>query len=484
MNQLSSCEGRRDSALAIALLCVALFFSLTVPLSGDGPVFPVAFLLFCAAAVLYLVKEGALARPRLLWALLLPFLLSLTFPLFDAPLRMLSLCCAALFGALILFSASGCSGAYYRLILLPFCHFDRAAGAIGALFRKDGRRRKVLVLLLSLLVAVPLLVVAGALLSFDTAFGALTDRLLAHISFSPLQWFPRLILAALLFFCWFSLLFGLSHRQAVAPKPEGVRLGALPLIGVLTPLLLLYLLFFASQLLYFLDVSRQILPVSFSYADYARSGFFNLAAIALCNLVLTLLIRRFASRGPTAKVYALLLSGFTFPFILLALFKMWLYIGKFALTPMRVYVTVFLVALLLFFILLVASIFRERLRLFPAAVALSCLMLLGLSYGRCDRQIARYNIELSLRTGSELDWELLSSLSDDAVPEFFLLEGSSMQSEYNGRLVNTFQLLLDLRANRLIYSEQQNLDTRRAKALIPDYRHRADRFYQTYYYGE
>ena len=47
MNQLSSCEGRRDSALAIALLCVALFFSLTVPLSGDGPVFPVAFLQMC-----------------------------------------------------------------------------------------------------------------------------------------------------------------------------------------------------------------------------------------------------------------------------------------------------------------------------------------------------------------------------------------------------------------------------------------------------
>ncbi|MEG1405527.1 MAG: transglycosylase domain-containing protein [Alistipes sp.] len=203
-----------------------------------------------------------------------------------------------------------------------------------------------------------------------------------------------------------------------------------------------------------------------------RSGFWNLTLIACLNLGLIFLCDLFVKKCKTRTVLTLVLALMTLPFIGLSLLKMGLYIGKFALTPMRVYVALFLCALLLFFVFVIFNRFIPAVKLFPLGVAVLAALMLVIGYGGIDRTVAKYNIELAITRGTELDFHTLDALSDGAVPEFLSIPESITHTDYTTADAPTTrpmrEALLRSRERQLRVSAErgcQNLETARAAKL-------------------
>lgn len=212
---------------------------------------------------------------------------------------------------------------------------------------------------------------------------------------------------------------------AAASGPAAQRgwrfLGAVETFMVLGSVDLLFLVFVAVQFRYFFGGQTNITAAGFTYADYARRGFFELVAVAVFSLLLYLLLNAIMRRGSQRverwfTVLASVLVGSVLVILVSAFQRLLLYEGAYGFTQQRTYTHIFipwLAALLVGTIAL--QIFRREqwwggllvLVLFGFAASLALINIDGL--------IARENIARAVR-GEELDGYYLLELSDDALP--------------------------------------------------------------------
>jgi hypothetical protein len=105
------------------------------------------------------------------------------------------------------------------------------------------------------------------------------------------------------------------------------RISPLIICSALTPMLLIYLLFFIAQSAYFLSGFSSITPNGFIPSEYARQGFFELCAVSALNAViiaLTVLLTKRKENNvkiPSPNIVAVF-SFFTLALIVTALSKM------------------------------------------------------------------------------------------------------------------------------------------------------------------
>lgn len=187
-----------------------------------------------------------------------------------------------------------------------------------------------------------------------------------------------------------------------------------------TPICLLYVLFFISQAQYFLSAFTGSLPDGFTYSDYARRGFFELCAIAVINLAVLCFISLHSKKAGREKplmlkVYSLVLSIFTLILIATALSKMAMYIKEYGLTELRVYTSWFMLLLAAVFILVIIKQFRFEMKFAKHISIIFTVMFALLCFSRPESLIAKYNIEM-YESGylDELDKDALLDMSDDA----------------------------------------------------------------------
>ena len=171
-------------------------------------------------------------------------------------------------------------------------------------------------------------------------------------------WFYRLLCSLPVGAYVFGLLAGLGRetpermreRGAAAertlPKlrvvPQGIWIAALGIFSAL------YLTFFVVQGRYLFGAFTRTLPESFTVAEYARQGFFELCRVMAINFTLFWLVTRTARCESTPVRWmaaALLIESILFAVI--ALSKLALYIDCFGFTPKRLQST-WLVCVLLF----------------------------------------------------------------------------------------------------------------------------------------
>jgi hypothetical protein len=157
-----------------------------------------------------------------------------------------------------------------------------------------------------------------------------------------------------------------------------------------------------------------------SYAEYARSGFFELLAVAA--LVLPLLIvadralgRHMGSNGRWFRVLARTLLALLFVVILSALNRMRLYVAAYGLSEVRLYATAAMAYVAFLVSWLGVRLIRQRRRRFaPGALVAGYVALTGLNIVNPDALIVRVN--LSRVTSQPFDARYAASLSSDAVP--------------------------------------------------------------------
>jgi hypothetical protein len=172
---------------------------------------------------------------------------------------------------------------------------------------------------------------------------------------------------------------------------------------------------------------RVLETAGLTYAEYARSGFWQLLGASALSFAVVGLALRFA--GITTRREEVLLKSLLVLFCALtcvvlasALQRLQLYEDAFGLTRLRLLVetTIFWLATML--VLAVAAVLsrRGRARVTVVAVAVTALGFLAFSLSVPDRRIADRNIERWQETG-RLDVDYLSGLSADAAPELVAL---------------------------------------------------------------
>ena len=313
--------------------------------------------------------------------------------------------------------------------------FDTCIGALGEIGtpfadamwyvknKLDKKNSKYLYALIGLVVTIPLFIIVLLLLtSADIVFKNMADNVLSGFKFN------NIILTVWLVFFMFVASYGIlvllcrrPIKEEIKDKRTGEPLIAIPVATVLS---LLYILFSGVQILY-LFMGNMELPAGYTYAEYAREGFFQLLAVSVVNLIIVLLSLSYFRESKVLKAVLTVMSLCTFIMIASSAMRMIIYIQYYYLTFLRIFVLWALVVLTLLFGGIVISIFRKRFPLFRyCCVAVTCCYLL-LSFSHPDYWIAKVNVANVEREETQdsffkgepyADLHYLNDLCADAAP--------------------------------------------------------------------
>jgi len=334
-----------------------------------------------------------------------------------------------------------------EVLLLPFTAIANCMAGLldgfGFLRRmKFFRNEKVRHILLGVLIAVPLLIVVFALLtSADMIFSSWTETVLDYVFFSSNPY-----LACLLTIVIYAVAYGImaAASRMMAPKQTTVQTAhaggnekktnnSLTAITVTLLLTLVYLLFCGIQLYFLFGGGNVSLPDGFTYAEYARQGFFQLLAVTFLNILILMFCRKPAGESRMLRVILTVFSACTYVMIASAAMRMLLYVDAYSLSFLRILVLWFLGLNTLLVTGIILAIYRTKFPLFRYFVAVSAVCYIVLAYANVDYIIASYNTK-SQEKMEEIDIDYLTTLSSDAAPVLLPALNEIITAEKNGLL--------------------------------------------------
>jgi uncharacterized membrane protein YhdT len=211
-----------------------------------------------------------------------------------------------------------------------------------------------------------------------------------------------------------------SAKEPSAPLPAPPSLGIVEAACVLGGLCTLYATFVIAQFVALSGGGRHVLVThGLTYAQYARSGFFQLLACAAITLIVLLSVRACANPAhPVLIALAGMTVALTICIVIVAIRRLQLYEAVFGLTMLRLACLVVAVWIGIVFVLLGTTIHHRGLprQWFPAAVMLSGLIFIGLwSISNPASIVAQTNLHRA-EHGQRFDINQAASLGPDAVP--------------------------------------------------------------------
>ena len=373
---------------------------------------PVGPLLFFAAVFAWRTADGLLVLN--LFAMLSAFML-LALAVGGQPVDLVR----AGMGDFIFGGISiGLSGAVGTPILIAG---DRALSDRGA----RPRWRTAMAIARGALIAIPVLVVFGALL---TAADARFEQILATlVDIDFAETVGHIVFAG--FIGWVAG--GYLRAAAVADHPLGLPAGARPrrlalgmteLATVFGLIDALFLLFVAIQLPHLFGGAAHVQYIEgLTVAEYARSGFFELVTVAALVLPLLLVGAALVKPGSDRdwRVYRALSAGMIALVGLMvasALQRLTLYVASFGLSEGRVYATAAIVWLAIVFSLFASTVLRRRSGGFAFAAMISgWLVLVALDVANPQALVVRINAGRATAS-ARFDWKYAAALDADAAP--------------------------------------------------------------------
>lgn len=305
----------------------------------------------------------------------------------------------------------------------PFANFGRCPAAAVSAVRGSTGGRNLLYVLGGLLIAVPVTVTVAALLcSADHNMNRMIESLLFEPDEELIVLIPHLAFGALAGFWLFSLLYSnvtgknlpLFEQADCERSILGLRFLPNPMVyAAVTPICILYVMFFVSQFQYFLGGFTGELAENLTYAEYARKGFFELCWVCCINAAVIGVMSFCAKlcgvvKPMMLKVYTLFLSVSSLILAGTALAKMFLYIANYGMTQLRVYTTWFMLLLVILFVLVIIRQFRMNLHVCKIGFAAFTVMFGLLCFSRPDAWMTRYNAEMCLAGHlEELDTDMI-----------------------------------------------------------------------------
>lgn len=284
--------------------------------------------------------------------------------------------------------------------------------------------------LIGLAISVPLVLILLPLLSSaDMVFGKLVDKLPnLFVNVDAGEIIGRTLVALVIFFLSFSYLWSLGHKERpvdntmngiVLKTPEQKKVwDPVIIITVTVTVDILYVIFVVIQFAYLFG--KFGLPDGFTFAEYARSGFFELILVSLLNIALlavTLTYTKKSAAGLNLAFRALnsIMIGCTIVMLISAHYRMSLYEQAYGFTFLRIMTHAFMVFLLVLFVITLARVWIDRLPLLKPYIVAAVIAFTVVNYINVDEMIAKNNVERYYTT-KEIDidyFRTLSSVVDD-----------------------------------------------------------------------
>lgn len=251
----------------------------------------------------------------------------------------------------------------------------------------------------------------------------------------------------------FALVYGLltyaGNRKYIdkAVKIKETEWDSYIAIAFLSMITIVYCLFCGIQI-FGLFLGQMELPEGYTYAEYARQGFFQLLFVCLFNICLVLGCLGFFKKNKWLKIMLTIISGCTYIMIASSAYRMILYISSYQLTFLRVFVLWALLMIALAFIGIILYIWNHDFGLFRYLLITVTAGYFIFAAIHPDYWIARYNIDQYAK-GEDIDfWYVTYGLSLDAAPAVYDLADMEHPSGYMEGVVNYLDGY-DLRVNKM-----------------------------------
>ena len=316
-------------------------------------------------------------------------------------------------------------------VIMPFGSIGCAFEAISSTRKSQKIGKNILFILMGLAIAfIPALIVF-ALLSYDSSFKELSNKILDLGDFDIFSFASDLMFTVPLVLLSFGALYSSKCRRfadiLTAEKCERVsktvRFAPIAMVcAAVAPFIFIYSVFFASQLDYYLSAFSGVLPDGLSYADYARNGFFELCTVSAINALMILCTSVFCrpdknDKPHTAlKIANTLISFLTLILIATAISKMVLYIDTYGLTEKRVLSSAFMIFLAVMFLALIIKQFAKKTNVIITAIIAAVIITSLLAFSNISGVIASYNTDRYLSGELEnFEPENLLELGDSGI---------------------------------------------------------------------
>ncbi|WP_342032501.1 DUF4173 domain-containing protein [Mesobacillus boroniphilus] len=335
--------------------------------------------------------------------------------------------------------------------------------------KKSATIRKVLI---GVAISLPLLfVIVNLLVSADQQFGNMLGTIPRWLLGLKIE---EEILRTIAITIYTLAIFGvLQVLRAKQPLPveqpaqkEKMAWDSVVSLTVLTLLNIVYLLFVIVQFQYFFS---ETLTDGFTYAEFARRGFFELLFVTMLNLLIISTFVSFVEKGSKILTRALrgllsLLVIFSGVMLYSAFIRLFMYEEAYGFTFARVLAHSFMIFLLVILCYSFMRIWMERLSLVRFYIISAIIFYTLVNTIQLDRFVVERNLERYLETG-KIDIYYLNSLSYEGV------EGLVELYKINPGHPGLSDLLLQ-RKQDLMYSEENwnsiNMSRRSAEKALMD----------------
>jgi len=271
-------------------------------------------------------------------------------------------------------------------------------------------------ILIGILISVPFLfIILNLLIEADTQFERLISTLPHLISFRA-EYFIRLVIILIYTFGFFGFMqVLLQNKNPIVPKKGSIKPIGMDGIITLTVLLLInlvYILFIAVQFKYFFSGT---LEDGFTYAEYARRGFFELLFVTLINLSISIAVITLTKTvyGPLKKAICLAMTVLILSsgvLLVSAIMRISMYEDAYGFTFSRVLAHSFMIFLMVILAYTLVKIWLERVSLFHFYFIASLIYYVGINTTNLDKIVVDKNMARFETTG-KIDIHYLNSMS-------------------------------------------------------------------------
>ena len=287
---------------------------------------------------------------------------------------------------------------------------------------------KILYVILGIIITIPTILLTGSLLSSaDKVFSNSFESVLMFFDFDYLyEHIMGLAYIAIATYLGSYLFVTYLSTKEFAPH-KGKMHEFEPIIAIIvnSSISLMYMVFCAIQV-YYLFFHAGTLPENYTYAEYAREGFFQLLCVCFLNVIIVLICNEFFKGNKVLSYINVAISICTFIMIASSAYRMLMYINEYGLSTTRIFVLWFLMLLVFIMTGLTIQIKYKKFNFFKYSVIITSMCYLLLSFGHIDYFIAYYNFNMYdsdklYRSGydffdNHVDIEYISNLSTDAAP--------------------------------------------------------------------
>ncbi|MFA6096293.1 MAG: DUF4173 domain-containing protein [Candidatus Paceibacterota bacterium] len=291
-----------------------------------------------------------------------------------------------------------------------------------------------------IVIAIPFLVILGWLLySSDAVIQAYMSKIgRVDLDLTSILHLLIVFVAA----CFFAGVFariatGEKSESLSAEEKENRTLGFIESLTVLTLVEALFLAFIIFQFFYLFGGRDYVwgLTETITYSSYARKGFFELVLVSAVSFLMIYALERSAKRESAKQIKVFKISETVIVSeILIIIFSAYrrfaLYVDGYGLTFPRFIVIMFLFWILCLFLVFLARVFFEKKRAFVyhSMFWITAGLWLFINILNPDSFIAKTNVA-RLDLGKEVDYNYITSLSQDAIPEIVKIFDSAAKEE-------------------------------------------------------